>query len=174
MQDAVHRAQQRGPRFVVEHDDDAGGGEGRAAFELLVDALRRAAVGSQRALQGDAVTGEGVEAVLLVAPLLLLALLRRPLLFLEGFAIGPGAGRVLGRSFQQRAQLCCRVEARGAGASAAGRLLRGHRGPDLQLGHGVTEVVHGAQHQVDDLVLPIDDVLQPGLLARVAVPDVPL
>lgn len=38
MQDAVHRAQQRGPRFVVEHDDDAGGGEGRAAFELLVDA----------------------------------------------------------------------------------------------------------------------------------------
>lgn len=38
VQDAVHRAQQRGPRFVVEHDDDAGGGEGRAAFELLVDA----------------------------------------------------------------------------------------------------------------------------------------
>lgn len=41
MQDAVHRPQQRGPSFVMKDDDDAGGGQGGAPLEFLVDAPPR-------------------------------------------------------------------------------------------------------------------------------------
>lgn len=34
MQDAVHRPEQGGPGLVVEHNDDAGGRQGRTAGEL--------------------------------------------------------------------------------------------------------------------------------------------
>lgn len=37
VQDAVYCAQQSGPGFVVEHNDHAGGGQWRAAPELLVN-----------------------------------------------------------------------------------------------------------------------------------------
>jgi hypothetical protein len=37
VQDAVHRSQQRGPGFIVEHNDDAGGGQRGAAPELLIN-----------------------------------------------------------------------------------------------------------------------------------------
>lgn len=41
VQHTVHSSQQCGPGLVVKHDDDAGGGQWRAAAELLVDTSRR-------------------------------------------------------------------------------------------------------------------------------------
>ena len=46
MQNAVHRAQERRPRLVVEHDDDAGGRQRRAVAEFALHAPEETRVSS--------------------------------------------------------------------------------------------------------------------------------
>lgn len=126
--------------------------------------LRGSGVWPQGPLQGDAVTGKGIEAVLLIALFLFLGLLGCPLFLLKCFPIRPRAIGVLWRPFPEWLQFSRGVEPWEAGLVGGGQCLLGLRSPDLELGHGVPEVVHGPQHEVQDVVLLAHQGPQPRLL----------
>lgn len=126
--------------------------------------LRGSGVRPQGPLQGDAVTGKGIEAVLLIALFLFLGLPGRPLFLLKRLPICPRAIGVLWRPFPEWLQLSWGVETWEAGLVGGGQCLLGLRSPDLELGHRVPEVVHSPQHEVQDVVLLAHQGPQPWLL----------
>lgn len=120
--------------------------------------LWRSRVWSQGPLERDPVTGISIEAMLLIATLLLLGLLWCPLILLERFAISTWAVGVLWWAFHEGFQLCRRVITWQAGFAVLQWHLLLNRSPDLQLWHRVTDVVDCSHHNVNHLVFPVHNV----------------
>lgn len=102
--------------------------------------------------------------MLLIAFFLFLGLQRGPLVLLKCFPVCSGAVGVLWWPFPEGFQFSWGIKPREAGLVCGDQCLLGLWSPDLELGHRILEVVHGSQHEVQDMVLLAHQGLQPWFL----------